>query len=151
MRRRSAAAVLLAATAAPLVACSHAQRPYVSTCPPPKVVFVVGSRDIAASHCSDEYIAQPTETLHVGQRIKAVARAGEPVPFSDDARVLREVSRSTDGRTVEYQAVRPGSAGLDIHYGPPCPPAEGTGDVTSPRPSGTDHCALLPIHVVSAN
>lgn len=150
MRRRSAVTILLAATAASLVACGHAQKPYVTTCPPPKVVFVVGGRDIAASHC-DQYFAQPTETLHVGQRIKAVARAGEAVPFSDDERVLRVVSRSADGRTVEYQALRRGSAGLDIHFGPPCPRNQETDEVASPRSPGTDVCALLPIHIVSAN
>ncbi|WP_345367559.1 hypothetical protein [Actinoallomurus liliacearum] len=122
-----------------------------TTCASPKVVFVIGSKQIVASSCSDEYVTQPTETVRVGQRIKVVARAGETIPFSDEQRVLREVSRTGDRRTAEYQALRPGSAGLDIHYGPPCPDSEETGESTSPRHSGTDICSLLPIRVVAAN
>ncbi|GAA0365789.1 hypothetical protein NE235_02325 [Actinoallomurus spadix] len=141
----------LGVSAALLTGCAHAKEPYVTTCPSPRVVFVIGSKRIAASHCSDEYITQATETVHVGQRIKVVARAGEALPSSDDQRVLREVSRSSDRRTAEYEALRPGSAGLDIHYGPPCPDSVGTDQTPSPRSPGTDLCVLLPVRVVPAN
>ncbi|MCO5996292.1 hypothetical protein [Actinoallomurus rhizosphaericola] len=142
------ALLALGMTAAPLVSCAHAKRPYVTTCPPPRAVFVIGDKRIAASHCSDEYIAQPTETVHVGQRIEVVTRAGEAMPFSDDQRVLREVSRTRDRRTAAFQALRPGHAGLDLHYGPPCPDSEGTGESTAPRHPGTNLCVLLPIRVI---
>ncbi|MCO5996293.1 hypothetical protein [Actinoallomurus rhizosphaericola] len=148
--RSVAASILLGVTAALLTACAHAKEIYATTCSSPKVTFVIGIKQILAGSCSDEYVAQPTETIHVGQRIQVTARAGEAMPFSDDQRVLREISRTRDRRTAEYQAVRPGTAGLDIHYGPPCPDAEATGESTSPRFSGTDVCALLALRVLPA-
>ncbi|MCO5968950.1 hypothetical protein [Actinoallomurus soli] len=149
--RSVVAFLLLGMTAAPLAACSHGKKTEATTCASPKVVITIGSKQIAASSCSDEYVTQPTETVRVGRRIEVVARAGEAIPFSDEQLVLREVSHTSDRRTAEYQALRPGRAGLDIHYGPPCPDSEETGEPTSPRHSGSDICVLLPVRVLPAN
>jgi hypothetical protein len=115
----------------PGLACGDHQ---ASSCGPPFLEVDAGAVSGKVGECSGHYSSLGAAKIKVGAVIKvSIYHTLKPteatLPYSTDPRVVGSSSRSTDGRSVRFRAIAPGTADLVVPTSL-CPAQDSVGTAT---------------------